>query len=69
MDSSEFFRRVLMCNILGKIFWTVVLIFIVLNILVTVTSGLPQVSLVYLGIEMIQSEKSFFEFVDQTRPW
>ena len=52
---------------LRVIFQTVVLIFIVVscNVLATVSSGLPQVSLVYLGV--IQPGKSFLKSVDQTR--
>ena len=37
------------------------------NVSAAVSSGLPQVSLVYLGKEMIQPEKSFLKFVDQTK--
>ena len=33
----------------------------------TVSSGPPQVSIVYLRIEMIQPGKSFLKFVNQTR--
>ena len=47
------------------IFQVVVLIFIVLNwnnVLAAVSSGLPQISLVYLGIEMILTGKSFLKF-------
>ena len=62
---SEFLRWGLMCNILHVIFWIDVNIFIVVrcnNILATVSSGLLLVFFVYLGIEMIQSGKSFLKF-------
>ena len=58
---SEFLRWGLMSNILCVIFRTVVLIFNVVcskkkqkkNVTAAVSSGLPKVSLVYLGMEMI----------------
>ena len=52
------------------IFFTVVLIFIVVswnNVSAPVSSGFFQVSLVYLGMEMIQPWKSFLKCVDQTK--
>ena len=53
-----------MSNILCVIFRTVALVFIVViwnNISATVSSGLPQVSLDYLDIEMIQPGKLFLK--------
>ena len=48
---------------INKSFWTIVFIFIVFfHILAVISFGLPQVSPVYLGIEMIQPEKSFVKF-------
>ena len=54
-----------MRNILCVIFRTVILVFIGVscnNVSVAVSSGLPLVSPVYLGIEMIRSRKSFLKF-------
>ena len=53
---------VFIVNILVVIFRTVVFIFIELsknNFSAAVSSGVPQISLVYLSIEIIQSGKSF----------
>ena len=55
-----------MCNISPVIFLTVVLIFVVVCCDTTFRpiypSGLSEVSLVYLGIEIIQPEKSILKF-------
>ena len=60
---SKFLRWSLMIFI-SKNFWTIVFVFIVFfhNFLAAVSSGPPQVSPVYLGIEMIQPGKSFLKF-------
>ena len=49
---------------ISKSFRTIVFVFIGFfhNVSAAVSSGLPQVSPVYLGIEMIQPKKSFFKF-------
>ena len=59
---SKFLRWSLMIFI-SKSFLTIVFIFIVFfhNVSAAVSSGLPRVSSVYLGIEMIQPKKSFLK--------
>ena len=49
---------------ISKSFRTIVFIIFVffLNVSAAASSGIPQVSLVYLGIEMIQPGKSFLKF-------
>ena len=52
---------------INKSFLTIVFVFIFFhNVLVAESSGLPQVSSVYLGIEMIQPGKSFLMFEFKT---
>ena len=51
----------------SKSFWTIVFVFVVFfHISAAVSSGLPQVSPVYLDIEMIQPGKSFLKLIKQS---
>ena len=54
---SEFFRWGWMCNIL----WVNIVLLSSFLLLLLASSGLPQVSLFYLSIEMIQSGKLFLK--------